>query len=149
MTLKFYVQINNIDERARFPISLCERHLKKVRSKTGAEWREIGVSHVRCKHCLNDAKRMLRAKAEKNKQVEPAFTDSFYYQLKDVEDGICTRQQAINTIEYLYPADSQFPSTAKDGRKLLEQARGKTNWRNEPDEVLIRYAELCQEKAGK
>jgi len=55
------------------------------------------------------------------------------------------RTKAIETIELLYPADSQFPDTARIGRKLLEQAKQEVEtWRNESDDVLLRYAELCE-----
>ena len=58
-----------------------------------------------------------------------------------------TRENAIETIEYLYPADSDYPDTRKIGIQLLEQAkRDADNWRNLPDATLIRYAELCQQK---
>lgn len=54
------------------------------------------------------------------------------------------RQQAIDTIEGLYPTDSQYSETTTIGKRLLQQAKGElNNWRNEPTEVLIRYAELC------
>ncbi len=54
------------------------------------------------------------------------------------------REQAIANIEGLYPADSQYIQTAEIGKKLLEQAKMEVQgWRNEPTEVLIRYAQLC------
>lgn len=55
-----------------------------------------------------------------------------------------TRNEAIKTIETLYPADSQYGDTAEFGRQLLAQAKREVNgWRTEPTEVLIRYAHLC------
>ena len=52
------------------------------------------------------------------------------------------RQQAIDQIEGLFPADS--PYNPEFGQKLLDQAKREVNgWRNEPTEVLIRYAALC------
>jgi hypothetical protein len=58
-----------------------------------------------------------------------------------------TRNEAIRAIDSLYPADAVHPVTAKIGRELLEQAKREVNgWRNEPDDVLIRYAELCIEE---
>ena len=55
-----------------------------------------------------------------------------------------TREEAIRNIEGLFPADSQYPDNAEKGQALLEQAKRETNnWRNEPDAVLIRYAQLC------
>lgn len=62
-----------------------------------------------------------------------------------------TRDEAIKTIEQLYPADDRmFPDAAMVGQSLLEQAQNevgtKLTWRNEPTKVLIRYAELCLEE---
>lgn len=55
-----------------------------------------------------------------------------------------TRNEAINTINSLYPADSEYIKTAEIGQMLLLQAKNEINgWKNESDEVLIRYAELC------
>lgn len=56
-----------------------------------------------------------------------------------------TRKEAIDHIEALYPADSEYNRTAEIGQEFLEQAKheaGKT-WREEPTEVLIKYANLC------
>ena len=56
------------------------------------------------------------------------------------------RKRAIETIELLFPADSQYPESAKIGKGLLLQAKDEVNnWRNEPTPVLIRYAQLCIE----
>lgn len=55
-----------------------------------------------------------------------------------------TRDEAINHIEHMYPADSIHEDTAEIGRVLLAQAeREMEGWRSKPDAVLIRYAELC------
>lgn len=55
------------------------------------------------------------------------------------------RNEAIQIIEGLFPADAGHPDTAEVGQKLLEQAKREAcGWRSEPDAVLIRYAELCQ-----
>ena len=55
------------------------------------------------------------------------------------------REEAIATIEGLYPTDSQYERTNEIGRDLLRQAKEQVQgWRSEPTEVLIRYAELCQ-----
>ena len=55
-----------------------------------------------------------------------------------------TREEAINHIENLFPVDSEYESTSKTGQRLLDQAkRDAANWRHEPTEVLVRYAELC------
>jgi hypothetical protein len=58
------------------------------------------------------------------------------------------REEAIQHIENLYPADSQYENTAKVGRELLEQAKRETaaTWKTESTEVLIRYAQLCLDK---
>jgi hypothetical protein len=55
------------------------------------------------------------------------------------------RTDAIKTIEASYPADSIQPATRYTGQQLLEEAkRQRSNWRDEPDAVLICYAQLCQ-----
>ena len=57
------------------------------------------------------------------------------------------RSEAISTIEALFPADSQYEDSREIGKRLLEQAESEVNgWRNKPDEVLIRYAELCMQE---
>lgn len=57
------------------------------------------------------------------------------------------REQAIQHIESLYPADSSYFETAKIGQELLEQARlNVQGWRQEPTDVLIEYAHLCIKK---
>ena len=54
------------------------------------------------------------------------------------------REQAIQQIEGLFPADSQYEKTNEIGLKLLAQAKREVaGWRTEQTEVLIRYAELC------
>jgi hypothetical protein len=56
-----------------------------------------------------------------------------------------TREQAIQEIEGLFPADSQYPKSREKGIELLEQAKRNTNnWRNLPDETLFEYARLCR-----
>jgi hypothetical protein len=58
-----------------------------------------------------------------------------------------TREQAIQEIEGLFPADSQYPKSREKGIELLEQAKRNTNdWRNLPDETLFEYARLCREE---
>jgi len=55
------------------------------------------------------------------------------------------RDDAISTIEQLYPADSELDPTI--GLELLAQAKREVaGWRTEPTEVLVRYAQLCIEK---
>ena len=54
------------------------------------------------------------------------------------------REQAIQEIEGLFPTDSQYDKTNEVGERLLAQAKREVvGWRNEPTEILIRYAELC------
>lgn len=51
------------------------------------------------------------------------------------------RRQAILTIEALYPPDTET------GERLLQQAKNDCNsWKNLPDEILLRYADLCQQE---
>jgi hypothetical protein len=55
-----------------------------------------------------------------------------------------TRQEAISHIESLYPPDSEFYRTAQIGQELLERAKNDVSaWKQEPDDVLIRFAKLC------
>lgn len=57
------------------------------------------------------------------------------------------RETAIKYIEDLFPADSHYGPTAAIGQRLLEQAkRAVADWRTEPTEVLVRYAQLCIQK---
>lgn len=56
-----------------------------------------------------------------------------------------TREEAIEVIEQLYPADSAYESTAAIGQRLLIAARA-MEWRNESDTVLFEYCRLCGEK---
>ena len=54
------------------------------------------------------------------------------------------RALAISQIEGLFPTDSQYAETTTIGERLLAQAKREVQgWRNEPTEVLVRYAELC------
>jgi hypothetical protein len=53
------------------------------------------------------------------------------------------RNEAISTIEALFPADSQYEESQSIGKRLLEQAESEVNgWRTKPTEVLVRYAQL-------
>ena len=53
------------------------------------------------------------------------------------------REQAIQIIEGLFPADS--PYNPEFGQKLLDQAKREIyGWRTESTEVLVRYAQLCE-----
>jgi len=54
------------------------------------------------------------------------------------------REEAIDKIEMLFPADSEYQDTAEVGQRLLDQAKREVSgWRTEPIEVLVRYAQLC------
>ena len=61
------------------------------------------------------------------------------------------REQAISTIEALYPIDSQYADTNEIGERLLAQAKREVeDWRTTlSDAVLIRYADLCQQEEAK
>jgi hypothetical protein len=58
------------------------------------------------------------------------------------------KDQAIHIIEALFPADSNFQDTAEIGLKLFNQACDEVqkSWRDESEELLIRYAQLCIEE---
>lgn len=57
------------------------------------------------------------------------------------------REEAILYIEGLFPPDCEYPDTSAIGERLLEQAKRETgftdNWRNLPDNVIARFAQLC------
>ncbi len=60
------------------------------------------------------------------------------------------REQAIADIEALFPVDSQYVETNKKGEELLAQARRECeDWRNLPDNILFRYAELCRQEENR
>ncbi len=65
------------------------------------------------------------------------------FKMMTAEDDAKLRKTAIQTIEGLFPTDSPYPDTNQVGELLLTQAKRGT-WRNEPTDVLLRYAELCQ-----
>ena len=56
------------------------------------------------------------------------------------------RANLIQKISNLYPADSEYKSTALIGEALLRRAEQDViqDWRDKPLGVLIRYAELCE-----
>jgi len=58
-----------------------------------------------------------------------------------------TKDEAIQHIENLYPADSPYQDTSEIGKDLLIEAIGEY-WRELPDNILIKYAELCLTKEG-
>ena len=54
------------------------------------------------------------------------------------------REKAIQEIEGLFPADSNYEKTNEIGERLLAQAKKELKgWRDEPTPILVRYAELC------
>lgn len=59
-----------------------------------------------------------------------------------------SKDKAIQIISELFPPDAPFADTAAIGQQLLDQARREcgSDWRNESDAVLIRFAELCTAK---
>lgn len=60
------------------------------------------------------------------------------------------KNEAISIIEGLYPADDDNYKTAEIGKRLLEQAEMElNNWRSKPLEILVRYADLCQQEDTK
>lgn len=54
--------------------------------------------------------------------------------------------RAINTINLLYPPDSQYPATRVVGRSLLQAAQENVafSWEEYPEEVLVEFARLCE-----
>ena len=61
-----------------------------------------------------------------------------------------SREEAISIIECLFPADSQYQESREIGKKFLQQAKDEANnWRNEPDNILFRYADLCMQEEDK
>jgi hypothetical protein len=62
------------------------------------------------------------------------------------DERVGEREQLIELIDALFPADSQDPETARIGRALLLEAQDQVqDWRDEPTEVLREYARLCEE----
>lgn len=60
------------------------------------------------------------------------------------------REQAIADIDALFPIDSQYEETNKVGERLLAQAKRECeDWRNLPDAILFRYAELCRQEENR
>ena len=58
---------------------------------------------------------------------------------------IFTREQAIAKIATTYPPDAHSPFVRRRAEQLLAQAqREAVAWRQLPDPVLFRLAELCQ-----
>lgn len=56
--------------------------------------------------------------------------------------AITTREQAVEIIDRLYPADHENPLVHLPGTQLLLRALAES-WRESDDKVLFRYAELC------
>jgi len=58
-----------------------------------------------------------------------------------------TREEAIQHIDALFPPDAPYPKTAEKGQELLSQAkRDVAAWKQEPTEVLVRFAQLCMDE---
>jgi hypothetical protein len=54
------------------------------------------------------------------------------------------RKQAIEIIKALYPPDTET------GAGLLQKAKNDCDsWQNLPDNVLLRYADLCQQEENR
>lgn len=58
------------------------------------------------------------------------------------------KKAAIDLISELYPIDSQFQSTNEIGKQLMLESIEETgfNWRELPEDVLVRWAEKCEAK---
>lgn len=58
------------------------------------------------------------------------------------------RRKSWSVIESSFPPDSENSTTAVIGKSLLERARWEVgvSWRTEQPEVLVRFAELCQQE---
>lgn len=61
------------------------------------------------------------------------------------------REYLIQTIENLWPVDSEYPDTASDGKQLLRMAweeygPAQPEWRKLPYDVIREYARLCARK---
>ena len=54
------------------------------------------------------------------------------------------RNHFIAVIECLYPPDSQYESTRNKGQDIMLAALEAENWRDLPDPVLERMADLCE-----
>lgn len=52
-------------------------------------------------------------------------------------------RELIDSIEGLYPVDSQYESTNEVGKQLLMEAIEEFNWRNLPEELLAMYERKC------
>ena len=58
------------------------------------------------------------------------------------------KQQAIDSISGLYSIDSEFQDSNKIGKQFMLEAMEEVNfnWRDLPEEVLVRWAEKCEHK---
>lgn len=58
-----------------------------------------------------------------------------------------TKEDAIKHIRALYPPDSQFPETAEEGQRIIEEAKCRCNlWENLPEDVLVTAARMMIDK---
>ena len=57
-----------------------------------------------------------------------------------------TKDEAIESISHLYPADSEYHDCQEIGKRFMTEAMEEMNfnWRELPEDVLIRYAEKCE-----
>lgn len=61
------------------------------------------------------------------------------------------KQEAIDFIAGQYPIDSDYSDTNEIGRQFMLEAMEETNfnWRDLPEEVLVRWAEKCELKEAR
>lgn len=58
------------------------------------------------------------------------------------------KERAIDVIKDLYPSDSQFPETNAIGKQFMVESINEVgfDWRELPEDVLVRWAEKCLDK---
>jgi hypothetical protein len=56
------------------------------------------------------------------------------------------KKEAIDSINGLYPIDSNFPDTNEVGEQFMLEAMDELgfNWRDLPENILVRWAEKCE-----
>lgn len=105
-----------------------------------------------CPDCLKEINRQLSNVRSVTHNLLVSLMKRFTKELRgepDKAEEELRRQDAIATISWLYPPDSQFEETAKVGRELLNEARlDPSKWRDEDTEVLVRFSQLCRERHG-
>ncbi len=65
----------------------------------------------------------------------------------EIKDEIMTKEESIIHIENLYPIDCDYERTNMIGRELLIEVILEYGWRDLPDEILLKLAELCLVKS--